>query len=364
MKKALLCSAILIAGMFTSNAQGLENIIVERYYISNANDASVNSVGGVLPVGSVTYRVYVDMLPDYVLQSVYGDPNHELKIETSTLFFNNEDRGAVHPTMSFNFLDDNTVMLDSWLSVGAACNGRFGVLKTADDGVGTVVNVDGVLQNNDPLMGIPLTQQDGILLAATAPEPVITVGIGNDITVFDAQNDGTNGPLFSTFNGAWASVNGSSGPDAATNQVLIAQITTDGTFSFELNLQIRNQTTLAVENYVASAATGNEIEFPALNYNSDSTTSVIQIEAVAPSFSVYPNPANETITLVTALQGKTYQGSYKVYDILGNMVMTGSTGSVSGTGKHQLQISELNSGIYFIEMNFDGQVSTRKFIKK
>jgi hypothetical protein len=364
MKKTLLCSAILFAGMLSVNAQGLENIIVEKYYISNANDASVNSVGGVLPVGSVTYRVYVDMLPDYVVQSIYGDPNHELRIETSTLFFNNEDRGAVHPTMGFNFLDDNTVMLDSWLSVGAACNGRFGVLKTADDGVGTIVNTDGVLQNNDPLMGIPLTQQDGILLAATAPEPVITVGIGNDITVFDAQNDGTNGPLFSTFNGAWASVNGSAGPDPATNQVLIAQITTDGTFSFNLNIQIRNQTTFAVENYVASAATGNEIEFPALNYNSDSTTSIVQVVTETPAFSVYPNPAIEVISLVTSMHGKTYQGNYKVFDILGNMVLNGSTGLVSGTNKHQVQISNLNSGIYFIEMDFNGAKTSRKFIKQ
>jgi hypothetical protein len=88
--KALFTLTVAVI-LFSSNilkAQGLEDIIVEKYYISDANDATVNSAGGVLPVGSVTYRIFVDMLPNYILQSVYGDPNHELRIQTSTLFFN------------------------------------------------------------------------------------------------------------------------------------------------------------------------------------------------------------------------------------------------------------------------------------
>ncbi|MBK6639737.1 MAG: hypothetical protein IPG39_00075 [Bacteroidetes bacterium] len=68
------------------NSQGLENVIVEKYYISDANDATVNATGGVLPVGSVTYRVYLDLLPDYIFQAAYGDGNHECRIETTTLF--------------------------------------------------------------------------------------------------------------------------------------------------------------------------------------------------------------------------------------------------------------------------------------
>ncbi|MFM7900967.1 MAG: hypothetical protein ACKPAD_03180 [Bacteroidota bacterium] len=103
---------ILVLAMFgiskPSFAQGLEGIVVEKYYISNANDASVNSTGGVLPVGSVTYRVFADLAPGYQFQAVYGDANHELRLETTTLFFNNEDRGAPFPTFSKNFCDDNT----------------------------------------------------------------------------------------------------------------------------------------------------------------------------------------------------------------------------------------------------------------
>jgi len=360
MKKFLFYALIISRFISNANAQGLENVIVEKYYISDANDATVNSTGGVLPVGSVTYRIYLDMLPDYIFQSAYGDPDHELRIETSTLFFNNEDRGAVHPTFNFNYCDDNTVMLDSWLSVGAACNSRLGILKSEDDGVATVINSDGVLQNNDPAMGIPLTQEDGLIMGT--PEPVITVGIGNEIMVFDSQNDGTNGPVFSTMNGAWASVNGSVGPDPALNQVLIAQITTDGIFSFSLNVQIRNQITLAVENYVASGAMGNEILFPALNYPLNLGTS--ENISSEPSFGIYPVPSGNSITLALNAMDNSYKTSYAIYDLLGNLVMKNEMGITSGIVKHTVDLSRLNAGVYFVEMLFDDKSMVKKLIKQ
>jgi len=360
MKKLLLLSLLLVACTAGINAQGLENVIVEKYYKSDANDATVNSVGGVLPVGSITYRVYLDMLPDYIFQSAYGDPDHECRIETSTLFFNNEDRGAVHPTFNFNYCDDNTVMLDSWLSAGAACNGRFGVLKAEDDSQGTVVNSDNVLTNTDTMIGIPLTQEDGLIVGT--PEPVITVGIGTEIQVFDAQNDGTNGPVFTTNNGAWASVNGAVGPDPATNKVLIMQITTDGVFSFRLNVQIRNQLTLAVENYVADSAVGTEVAFPALIYNS-TLTSIKDPSASDASFVVYPNPVQDHTTLTVSAGDAAQKASYVIYDVLGNRVMSADLGTVSGESKHDVKLSGLSSGIYFLELNIDGFKSTKKIIR-
>ena len=357
MKNILLLSLLTI-GSFGSYAQGLENIIVEKYYISNANDATANSLGGVLPVGSVTYRVYIDMLPDYVFQSAYGDPNHVCSITTTTLFFNNEDRGAVHPTFNFNYCDDNTVMLDSWLSVGAASAGRFGVLKSLDDSLGTVVNGDSVLQNNDPMMGIPLTQQDGLI--AGTPESVITVGIGTEILVFDAQNDGTNGPVFSTNNGAWASVNGSVGPDPVVNQVLLMQITTDGEFCFNLNLQIRNQITFGVENYVASNPIGNEIMFAGLTY-----CSTTGIDDYYSSFglNLFPNPSNGIVMLEISPMEISKESSFKVFDLTGREVMSADLGEVSGIYKSEINLNELPNGFYFVEVSLDGSTQTVRVVK-
>jgi hypothetical protein len=47
---------------------------------------------------------------------------------------------------------------------------------------------------------------------------------------------------------------------------LIAQITTDGDFSFELNIQIGTPYG-GVENYVAKNPVGNEIMLPSLTYS-------------------------------------------------------------------------------------------------
>lgn len=261
MKNILLI--LLFAGSFMAvNAQGLEDIIVERYYVSNADD-SVGSIG-TLPVGSVTYRIFVDMAPGYKFQMLYGDTDHDMLFETTTTFFNNEDRGAKTPTYTKTQAKLNTVMLDSWVTVGAACAGNFGVLKSEDDGVATVVNSDGILQNNNPLAGIPISQQDGLL--AGTPESITILGIQSELEVFnDVSLFG--GQLYST-NGTWASLYGSKGP-TPTNQVLVAQITTKGVFNFRFNIQIQDTATFTTYKYVHSSPLPDEIMFPGLTYSSN-----------------------------------------------------------------------------------------------
>ncbi len=261
MKKILLSFVLIFLGVFSQAQNGLENIIVEKYYISNAADAAGSS--GILPVGSVTYRIYADMLPGYKFQMAYGNASHNLKMTTTTSFFNNEDYGSTTPNFSKTNARKNTVMLDSWLSVGAACNSNFGVMKSEDDGVANAVNLNGLLANTDPAMGIALTTQDGFL--AGSPESVTMVGITTQADVF---GDGTaNGNSFILNGAAWSCLNGAVGP-TATNRVLIAQITTDGVFHYELNIQIGTPTG-GVQNYVSSNPTmyngQMEITIPSLS---------------------------------------------------------------------------------------------------
>lgn len=347
-----------------SNAQnGLEQIIVEKYYVSDANDSlasdGVSLNPGTLPVGSVTYRIYADMLPGYKFQAVYGVPGHEWRIETTTLFYNNEDRGATTPTYSKTQAKNNTVMLDSWLTVGAACAGNSGVLKTDDDGVATVVNADGVLQNNDPDAGIPLTVEDGMI--AGTPEPVTLVGITNEVAMFDAQNDGTNGPLFSTSNGSLASLNGSVGPDSSTNIVLLAQITTNGVFSFELNIQIGTPVGGGVENYVARDPVGNEIVIPSLIY--PNTTGIHEKPSSSSSFiSLSPNPAADFVNL-HLLSSKRGTANYTVYDVSGRRMMRHEMGMVSADHIERIDVSSLDRGIYFVEVSSPDGLCTKQLVR-
>jgi hypothetical protein len=333
---------------------------VEKYYISDANDATFNSTGGVLPIGSTTYRIYADMLPGYKFQAAFGVPSHELRISTTTLFFNNEDRGATTPTFTKTQAKNNTVMLDSWLSVGAACTGQFGVLKTEDDSVNTNVNNDGLLINNNPSAGIPLTLQDGF--RAGTPQTVIAVGITTEMAMFDSQNDGTNGPVFSTFNGSWASLNGSMGIDSLINKVLIAQITTDGDFSFELNIQIGTPTGFS-QQYVAKNPVGAEIMLPCLTYNS--TTLAINNDeqtATVPSIVVYPNPAKDLLTIDIS-NATSLNNNYSIYDAKGGLIAQKKLEGASTKYTQKIDISSYPSGMYFVIVSLDGSLTSKKIIK-
>ncbi|HKC66858.1 MAG TPA: T9SS type A sorting domain-containing protein [Bacteroidia bacterium] len=364
MKKLIISGVALFLLSTLAKAQaptGLDSIIVEKYYVSDLNDKTVDAVGGVLPLNSVTYRIFVDMKPGYKFEAAYGVSGHELRFQTSTLFFNNEDRGATSPTYTKPQAQNNTVMLDSWLTVGGACTSNMGVMKIEDDGSANAVNADGVLQNNNALAGIPLTQQDGFLTGA--PEAVTTVGITNDILVFDAQNDGTNGPVFSTFNGSLASLNGSVGP-TATNRVLIGQITTDGTFCFTLNIQLGTPTAGGVENWVASNPSGNEGTHPTLSYCYTPNFSAINsIKSSSESFSVYPNPTLDAITIDVTKTTQGSDNSYTVYGVDGKVVLTKKLGSIADRYQERVDLSSVAPGLYFIELTLDGVKSTKKIVK-
>ncbi len=265
MKKIIIGFCLVLVAAFAHAQNGLENVIVEKYYVSNAADAA-GSIGA-LPVGSVTYRVYADMLPGYKLQALYGVGGHTLLLQTSTSFFNNEDYGSTTPDgITANNTRRNSVMLDSWFSFGSNATGKVAVLKT-DDNDGALVNntIPQILQNNDVSAGIPISIADGMI---NGTETSVTfVGINNtgngDLGVFDATSQVGN--LFSTSNGSVAVLGGVNGPTAA-NRVLIGQFTTDGCFGFELNIQIGTPSG-GVQKYVARNAASGEIQFPGCLFN-------------------------------------------------------------------------------------------------
>ena len=255
-KQILLGFYLALLGTFAQAQNGLESIIVETYYVSNAADAA-GSVG-LLPAGSVTYRIYADMLPGYKFQVLYGVPDHELKITSTANFFNNEDYGSTSPNgISVTNTRKNTVMLDSWFSVGANAAGKVGILKP-DDTDGALVNSNGILQNADPSAGVAISVKDGMITGT--PEAVTFVGFTTELNVFNDVSQAGNS--FSTLNGSIASLNGSTGPTAA-NRVLVGQFTTLGVFGFELNVQIGTPTG-GVQNFVARNPVGAEILIPSL----------------------------------------------------------------------------------------------------
>ena len=367
MKKIFLfiSSCLLISSSFAQN--GLENIIVEKYYISDANDANADAIGGALPVGSVTYRIYVDMLPGYNFQAAYGVDGHELRMSTTTLFFNNMDFGNTTPTFSKSQAANNTVMLDSWLSVGAACDGNFGVLKTEDNGLLTNINdcsgcgpVSQVLLASDPEAGIPLTVQDGFL--AGAPASVTLIGFGTDINVFGFESVGN---LFSSVNGSLAALGGSQGPDAASNKVLIAQITTDGVFSFKLNIQIGTPSG-GLERYVAENPTGDQIQISSLIYDSSILTNLNLEKKINPTtiFKIYPNPINDNFFVeIESKEKYSKKNTITISTIEGATIYSKEFEVNSEIQTEQIDFNKFSKGVYLIKLNLGGVISTKKLIK-
>ena len=236
----------------------IENVIVEKYYISDDFDA-LDTIGGKLPAGSTTYRIFIDLPQGSKLMKIYGDNNHEFSIKSTKPFFNNKADGQTFgKDIAVSRYQTNTVALDSWLTLGQIAktvpgNNYFGVLKT-DDTDGSFVggkNNDGgsmklpfgLLNNVTKSMGIPLTKADGITTSSNTPSSWQDYGIKDfftkdDSTVFGSLKIGNS---FRSRNFALSS-SGVMGVDTIKNQVLIAQITTEGEISFSLNVEVLENT--------------------------------------------------------------------------------------------------------------------------
>ncbi|HKC69675.1 MAG TPA: hypothetical protein VKG26_15665 [Bacteroidia bacterium] len=223
----------------------LEGIFVEKYYEATKDDIK-DTTGGVLPEGSVTYRIYVDLKEGYHLQAVYGVPKHEFFFKTTTTFFNNKNGGGQSADQILDRkLNDNTVALDSWVTIGVATKDRFGIPKTDD--------TDGSLIKRNTL-----DKADGLVIAGPTQKLLY---YGLDLNFFSDTKGAT---YFHSNNGSLAVVGGGKGSTAA-NKVLIAQLTTNGKISFELNLQIGTPTGGTVQ-FVAKDPEGDEIQFKQLTH--------------------------------------------------------------------------------------------------
>jgi len=220
----------------------LEGIIIEKY--STANSIGfIDTTGGALPKDAVTYRIYVDMKPGYSLQAVYGVPNHELIIKTSTHFYNNIRWGNI----TGDKIDDvkitnNTAAFDSYITLGAATDEHNGV-PLSDDKDGSILKIKS------------FEKADG--LKAEKIKPIVFFGF--DLSFF---NNPFNAASFSGNNGSWAVFGGIKG-STPENKVLIAQLTTDGKLNFELNIQMGTPTGGTL-NFVAKNPAENEISYAAL----------------------------------------------------------------------------------------------------
>jgi hypothetical protein len=259
--------------MNTTFAQGgLQGIVVERYYQTNAEDgtnASTNSAINALATGTVVYRVYVDMAAGYKFSQLYGSSTHDFKLNTTTNFYNDPNYGTTTNPASISLTNakKNTALIDSWFTAGGVCAGKSGVLKTEDTD-GSIGNTQLVLDNNPgSCYGSPINgtnAQDGLVTSSSLTAVIPNI-LGITSTQLNLLDQGT-GNSFLTNNGSIAALGGITGT-TASNMVLVGQFTTNGVLSFELNVQIIAANGTA-ENWVARNRTGNEYTSPSLIFSS------------------------------------------------------------------------------------------------
>jgi len=240
---------------FNSRLLGqIENVIIEKYYISDQYDAT-DTFGGLLPEGSITYRIFVDLKPGSKIKKIYGDAKHPIIFKSSHPFFNHKTDGQ---SFARNFnkarYSEGTVALDSWLTLGqttrTTSTTNFGILKSNDrngsfvggknnDG-GSAEISGGLLINADPKANLPLTTSDGMDTMSVTPTNWSDYGFidaitGEDLTIFGSNLKSN------SFVGYEVGLqnSGVAGVLPGENHVLVAQLTTLGEdLSFEINLEI------------------------------------------------------------------------------------------------------------------------------
>lgn len=253
--------ALLMMSFVNIYAQNaLEGIIVEKYYVSTKKDNSKKHLSGELPVGSTTYRIYVDMAPGCHFMAAYGAPGHPLEIKSTESIYNHLDNGSEHPLrIPERSYKKNITALDSWITIGPAGEAYMGVLKEADTlkDFGTVNPFEkGFLLSDKKEMGYALQKRDGFLRTEDLPK-ITMYHIDSNVRVLGSE---TIGKSFRIENGAWACMGkGVTGVDSlGSNTLLIAQITTKGQLSYKLNLMLRNADG-SIVNYVAKDPVEKEV---------------------------------------------------------------------------------------------------------
>jgi len=240
---------ILTLDSFHSSHAQIEKIIVETYYISDANDAT-DTLGGRMEEGSVAYRLFVDMAEGSKLVSIFGDADHPISFESTAPFFNNKLIGKTFGhKISSSGLRLNTLALDTWLTIHYPSTRHYAVMKEEDpdtsviggknnDG-GSAQIAGGLLVNANPLAGVPLTSADGMVQLTGISTDYTDNGIldpfsGTDTTIFGKSD---NNGLFFSKNMRFQSAGGVSGY-GPENKILIAQLTTKGLLKFHINLEV------------------------------------------------------------------------------------------------------------------------------
>lgn len=250
LRSLLLALTGLLFALADLHAQGIDSVFTEVYHVQQ------DTVPGGPPL--VTYRIFIDLAPGYELQMIYGDAVNQLKVSTTTEFFNDATNGVKYGG-GINEAKLNTypLALDSWLTINAVGEHYVAVPRAWD--------TDGSVLTCPPYKGYdvtrtanerPLCATDGLLAVDSVPAVV-------DFRLQPGYLGTIRGSVLHTMDGAWAVLGGTKGV-TDRNVCLVAQISTTGALSYKLNVQLRGPDRHVVR-YVSTEARGTEeVLYPGL----------------------------------------------------------------------------------------------------
>ena len=270
MKRAFLLVITIAIGLRMSSQIGVEGVYVEQYYCVSSQDLSDKNLIGDLEEGMCTYRIYLDLLPGYRFQAAYGTEKHPLVIKSSGVFYNHPEVGNTQPNLiPSRTLKNNVVLLDSWLTAGAAGENYLGVPRKFDN-QGEIVFQKGYFKSTTKESNLSFQECDGMHYRQFPSVP--TFYQMDDALKGLAAVSRTN--TIELTNGAWACLGkGALGVDSTgTNMVLIGQFTTKGNLEYSLNIMVGSPDGKSTK-YVFDNAQDGEVALAFLKGNAEAFAS-------------------------------------------------------------------------------------------
>jgi len=368
---------------FLPDTNALEGIIVEKYYVTGADD-----VAGGIPEGAITYRVYADLKPDYKFLNYTAFSVHPISIRVSNggEFYNNGFGTTFGANLNPAFLTiDPLVGIDSWLAAGGATDEGLGILKSLDEDDSSILadSPTGYLFNEDGFCPPSLQDQDGIVNGEVPS--VNSLGLDTDqLPIFGTENSSENFEV----NDITVGVLGGTLGVGDENLVLLGQFTTiDGVLEFDINIQIGIPEDLQCD--VIPSCEKNSIWFtysfdpqdsednqnPDLNYVIYQNETLSYVDDGAPctvgtdeltkldnAFSLYPNPTEGSTQIL--FSELLTNARYEIFDMSGKLVKSQNMGTASPGTVLEIDMKAFRSGVYLIKVISDGSYSIKKLVKR
>jgi len=102
---------------------------------------------------------------------------------------------------------------------------------------------------------------------------------------------------------------------------------------------------------------------PMIRMRFKSSVGINEFEGNAVNFNVYPNPAKDVVN-VAFNSGDADNYTLRIVGINGQVVFEANYGQLSGDAMKSINVSNLQSGVYFIQLMNEKGISTKKFVRE